>query len=331
MTTLSDIRLKVRRLTGRPSDQSITDAQIDDYVNTFYLYDMPEDLRLFSLQTNFSFVCERNVDEYDLTNIQVEVAGGATDSALNVYYNISPPFYIAGYEVDYHQDQTGFFRIWNKVNQITTTVTGNGTPGPYAFTLSNVPVYQRQVFIGAIDNTGATVAVQDIPTNRTTGTWALTNTTTAVVGSINYVTGAGTITFSNAIPAGNEITISSVPYVAGRPVSVLFYDNKITLRPAPDKEYTVETQAYKLPTALLNGADNPALKQWWQYLAYGASKKIFEDSQDPEGVAAIMQEMKHQELLVGRRTIGQMRNQRTATIYSDANSQGFGNYYPNRF
>jgi hypothetical protein len=91
MTTLASIRLKVRRLTGRPSTQSITDTQIDDYVNTFYLYDVPEELKLASLLTNFEFVAEPNVDVYDLATLQVETSSGVFENAVDVFYNLEPP------------------------------------------------------------------------------------------------------------------------------------------------------------------------------------------------------------------------------------------------
>ena len=76
MSTLATIRTKVRRLTGRPSPQQITDTQIDEYVNTFYQYDFPEHLRVFSNTSTFKFMTEANVAEYDLRTIQVPFDGG---------------------------------------------------------------------------------------------------------------------------------------------------------------------------------------------------------------------------------------------------------------
>jgi hypothetical protein len=329
VTTLADIRVKVRRLTGRPSAQQISDAQIDSYVNTFYLYDMPENLRLVSLKTNFEFMTEANVDTYDMKTLQVSVGAG-TENAVDVYYNLEQPAYVGGYMVSYSQDQAGFYGSWPRLQEIVTTVSGNGTPGPYAFTLQDIPVYQGSLSIGAVDVTGATNQVVDVPVDRATGTWKVINSTTVVAGSINYITGVGTITFANAIPAANQLTISSVPYSAGRPVSMLFFDNVITLRPTPDTEYLVRIEAFKLPSALLAAAESPLLKQWWQYLAYGAAKKIFQDSQDPEGEAQIARGYAEQEENVLRRTIAQYRNERAATIYTEQSSSLYGNYYPNR-
>ena len=328
MSTLATIRTKVRRLTGRPSPQQITDTQIDEYVNTFYQYDFPEHLRVFSNTSTFKFMTEANVAEYDLRTIQVPFDGG-TETAVNVYYNLQPPAYVSGYQCFYSQSREQFLTIYPELGDITSAVTGNGTPGPYNFTLPNVPILQNSITVGTIDNTGATVKVVDSPVNRTTGNWEISLLETAVTGSINYVTGVGTITFSNNIPSGNEITIVFTPYAANRPQAVLFYDNVLTLRPVPDKPYPVELNAFLTPSALLASGQAPILNQWWQYLAYGAAKKIFEDSQDAEGVDQIMRGFKEQEQLVLNRHVVQQTNQRTATIYTEMTSMGYGNN--NRF
>lgn len=324
MSTLASIRTKVRRLTGRPSPQQITDAQIDDYVNTFYIYDMPEHLRLFAQNTTFEFMTTANVDQYDMRTLMVSI-GITTEAARNVYITVSPPLYIAGYQSFWSQDRDQFFRSYPVLAEITNTITGDGTPGPYAVTFANTPVLQNQITVGAIDDTDVAVNCIDVPTDRTNGTWQQINTNTAVTGSINYTTGAATVTFANNIPAGNAVTFTAVPYAAGRPLAALYYDDIFTLRPVPDASYLVKMNAYKRPTALLASGDNPELNQWWQFLAYGAAKKVFEDSQDPEGVSAIMAEYKKQELLVLRRTIKERTNQRTATIYTDINGSAYGN------
>ncbi len=338
-STLATIRTKVRRLTGRPSPQQISDAEIDDYVNTFYQYDFPEHLRVFSNNGVFTFMTEANVDQYTMLtttpaapeyNALTVTFDGAPRQAADVYYNLQPPVYIAGYQSNYSQSREQFFRTYPSLGDVITTVLGDGTPGPYTFTLTSTPALQNSISIGAIDSTGDTVKVVDDPQGRLTGNWMISNLETAVTGSINYITGAGTITFTNNIPSGNEITIIYTPYEANRPQSVLFYDNIITLRPVPDRAYPVALNAFLTPSALLNSTDDPTLKQWWQYLAYGAAKKIFEDSQDPEGISQIISEFKNQESLVLNRHIVQQTNERTATIYTEMTGGSYHNF-SNRF
>lgn len=328
MSTLANIRTKVRRLTGRPSPQQITDAQIDDYVNTFYLYDMPETLRLFSQQTVFEFMTTPNVDQYDLS-VETAWSGVANVPIRDLYINLIPPAYVAGYQCFWSESNEQFYRTYPKLAEISTSVDGNGTPGPYTLTFANTPILQRQVTVGAIDDTGATIKCIDVPTNRTTGTWQIINTNTAQTGSIDYINGAVSVTFANNIPSGTQVTFTAVPYAASRPQALLYYDDILTLRPVPDREYLVSINAFKRPTQLIAGGEFPELRQWWQYLAYGAAKKVFEDSQDPEGVKVIMPEFKSQESMVVRRTIVQQTNERTATIFTEMVGFPYGNY--NRF
>jgi uncharacterized HAD superfamily protein len=68
----------------------------------------------------------------------------------------------------------------------------------------------------------------------------------------------------------------------------------------------------------------PQLEQWWQYIAYGTAKKIFEDRMDLDSVQQIMPEFKQQERLVLRTTLTQQANERTVTIYTQGKSYGIG-------
>lgn len=327
MSTLTQIRTKVRRLTGRPSPQQITDAQIDEYVNTFYLYDMPETLRLFTQHVNYEFMTTPNVAEYDLSSEQAWT-GQENVPVVDYYINLEPPAYVAGYQVGWSQSETQFKNIYPPLAQIDMTVEGDGTAGPYTVTFSNTPIMQNSVTVGAVDNTDVAETAKDVPTDRTNGTWQLINTNNSLTGSINYITGAVSVTFNNAISSGTTITFTAVPYTASRPQYILFYKNILTLRPIPDAEYLVSIAAYRRPTQLVDSGDYPQLRQWWQYLAFGAAKKIFEDSQDNQGVDSIMKAFKEQENLVLRRTIVQQTNQRSATIYTEFQGfpYGWGNF-----
>ena len=332
MSTLANIRTKVRRLTGRPSPQQITDAQIDEYIDTAYLYDMPETLRLVTQETTFEFMTEANVATYDMETMQVFTYQDPStlidqyENAVDVYITLMQPAYVAGYQCFFSQDRQQFLGTYPELAQITSSVLGNGMDGPYTTTLSNTPILQNSVTVGAIDSTNSAVNCVDVPTDRTDGTWKIINSNTVVTGTINYITGALSVTFANAIPSGNTVTFTAVPYAPNRPQAMLFYDNIITLRPVPDQSYKVTLGAYKRPTVLINSSSSPQLKQWWQYLAYLASKKIFEDSADHTSVQELMPGLKEQEDLVLRRTIIERTQQRTSTIYTEEVNLPYGNF-----
>jgi hypothetical protein len=119
--------------------------------------------------------------------------------------------------------------------------------------------------------------------------------------------------------------VQCVPVVTALPQALLYYDNTFFLRPVPDQPYNINFEAYIRPTFLMETTDNPQLNEWWQYIAYGAAKKIFEDRMDMDSVQMIMPEYKKQETLCLRRTLVQLSNERTGTIYTEQTSFGPGN------
>ena len=135
--------------------------------------------------------------------------------------------------------------------------------------------------------------------------------------NINYLTGQYTLNFSQNTVAGSQITSQTVPQVLALPQAMMYYNNQFTIRPVPDQSYKVSFEVYSRPTALLATNQTPELEEYWQYIAYGAAKKIFEDRMDMESVQMIMPEYKKQEALCLRRTLVQYSNQRTATIYAE--------------
>lgn len=333
--TLQDIINKVRRITGRPSSSEITDDQIINYINTFYVYDMPEHLRLQNLRYNFQFTTNPNQQVYDFPK--------------EIYLTNMPPVFIAGYQSFMTQSRESFFRINASLmmNQKSVAI-GNGTPGPYTFILTNTPITRGwkpnppgaysisvagtntdiaaqylnwNVLISSnITNTAATSVVDDGQGNLFDIAAATTVPATAI-GSINYFTGAVTVTFTANIPAGTPINAQYIPYVASRPQSVVFYQDQLILYPIPDQAYTVSFEAYKYPTAFLNGlgdlANPPQLSEWWQLLAFGAADKIFIDNGDIDNMQKFRPLLEEQMRLVTRRTIVQQTSERTTSIYTE--------------
>ena len=314
-STLLAIRKKVRRLTRSPSVQ-ITDAEINEYVNTFVLYDFPEHLRLFSLRKTFTFYTDPGTDVYE--------TGSTAPSPLtdfnNTYITTHEPVYVAGYKALFTQSRDQFYGMYPFTNSIVSTGnTGDGVTVAFTGTLSSVPVLKNNVLFTAKDVNGLGLRLSDDGAAGPTGTLDGDGT-----GTINYETGAFTLTFNTA-PANEEVIYSeTVPYVAARPDAILYFDNTFIVRPVPDKVYPIVMEVYKQPTALLANGDEPDLEQWWQYIAYGAAKKVFEDRTDHESTQAIMPEFKQQEALVLRRTIVQQTKERVATIYTEGLGSAYG-------
>lgn len=307
--TLQDIIVKVRRLTRSPSVNQISDAEIEDYVNTFVLYDFPEELRLFTLRQTLTWWCQPNIDTY----VTDENGIGELENFDQLYITTHPPMYVAGFKMLFSQEREEFFNYWPFTNSIRTVGTGNGANTNFVGTLSAIPVLRNNVTFASIDGAGNGLEVHD------DGNGNLIGANIGVgVNAIDYVTGE--FDFNYNTPPGNNknVTAETVPYVASRPTSILYYANKFTLRPVPDKPYPIIMEVYKRPTELIDANQEPELQQWWQYIAYGAALKIFQDRSDLESATALMPEFKKQERLVLRRTSQQYANQRSDTIYVDS-------------
>ncbi len=332
LSTLVQIRNKIRRLTRSLTEAQLTTQQIDDYINTFVLYDFPEHLRLFNLHKTFTFFTEPFINEYE-----------SNDNPASVFYNfknkyltVNPPVYVAGRQSLFMESREQFFAMYPMINSIASIGTeGNGTVQSFSGVVNtqqtNIPagltqiilLLRNNVLFDSIDVNGNSLAMIDYPISPLLGNLyvpggAPTSTSVQDVNNyINYTTGEFTVTFAAAPATGAPINSQTVLTQPAIPDSVLFYDGKFSMRPVPDQAYRVNVEVDVRPTELLDGAQSPELSEWWQYIAYGASKKVFEDRMDLESVQMIMAEFKKQESLINRRTIVQQTSQRTTTIYQN--------------
>jgi hypothetical protein len=357
-STLAAIQQKVRRLTRSPSTAQLTDDDLNNYINTFVVYDFPEHLRTFNLRQQFTFYTNPFQDVYPTDILSF---GGATGAESNPLYNfqntylsvIGDPTYIAGYQSLYSQDRSRFFGIYPLVNSIASigqmgdgvTTSFSGVVNINGAIISNgltqqTCILQNNVLFSSVDVNGNGLALIDTPIlDSVTGNptiWGALYPPSQpaeaplllpppynlqagfpTTNYINYVTGEFTITFNAAPAAGSLINSQTVPSQTYLPQALLFYENQFTVRPVPDQPYRVNFEVYIRPDALLAEGQSPELEEWWQYIAYGASKKIFEDRMDLDSVQLILPEYRKQENLCNRRTIVQYTGQRTATIYTE--------------
>lgn len=352
-TTLATIQQKVRRLTRSPSTAQLTDDDLNQYINTFVVYDFPEHLRTFNLRETFTFYTNPYQDVYPTDEISF---AGATTNVLynfrNKYLTVHPPVYIAGYNSLFTQSREQFFGIFPKVNSIAAiAATGNGVTSTFTGVINaaqsiippnnfqqQIGLLQNNVLFSAVGNTNQGLALVDVPlVDPTTGynmsvgnlyvpgfEPATPPTVLDATNFINYATGAFTITFSAPPRAGSTINSQTVPTVLSLPQGVLFFDDSFVVRPVPDQPYRIQIEVFKNPVALLDTAQTPELNEYWQLIAYGASLKIFQDRMDLESVALIQPEYNSQMRLCLRRTIVQLTNQRTATIYTEQTSSTSG-------
>jgi hypothetical protein len=299
---------------------------------------------LFSLRTTLTFYTQPGVDVYQ-TN---------TTNPLDPLYNfknkyvaVHPPLFIAGVPAFYTQWRDVFYGQWPQTNAVVNTlILGDGTIGPFTGVINTFPqfpnasppnggaILQNTLLLSMLDVDGIAMQIIDYPQgegsppSNTIGLLSIPNevpTSVSNFGTINYSTGEFTVRFPTNTWTGetNPLWAEYVPYVAGLPISCLYYDNKFTLRPVPDKSYSVQIEADVRPTELINAGASPQIEQWWQFIAYGASKKIFEDRMDMDSVSMIMPEFMKQMNLVNRTSLVQQANERTVTVYTQGKSYGW--------
>src|SRR5208282_1382881 len=282
----------------------------------------------------------------------------------NKYLTVHPPVYIAGYNSFFTQSPEQLFAIYPQVRSIasigysgdgaTTTFTGV-INSQQAFIPNNlnqqVCLAKNDVLFSSVDTFSNGLAMIDQPIlDSTTGNPTIygllypqfsvpaarltltapyiTDLLFPVNNYVNYLTGQFVVTFPVAPGAGQAINTQTLPLVPSLPQAFMIYDDEFVIRPVPDQPYTINFEVYPAPTWLMNSTDEPKLNEYWQYIAYGAAKKIFEDRMDLESVQQIMPEFKTQERLCLRRTIVQYTNERTATIYTEQTDQiGYNNWW----
>ncbi len=370
-STLAAIQTKVRRLTRSPSQAQLTDTDLQNYINTFVVYDFPEHIRTYINRVTFKFWTNPYQDEYytDTASYGSDAAVPPTSAQFNPLYDfqnkyltVHGPLYIAGFQSFFSQSREQFFGIYPNVNSINSIgQTGDGVQTQFSGVIVNQAqqispnlnqqgacLLKNNVLFDSVDINNNGLALRDSPildsiTGNPTQYGLMytpnnppvnlpliltapynTDPNFPTTNFINYVTGQFTITFPIAPGSGLLINSQTVPQVVSLPQAMLFYDNKIILRPVPDQPYQVNFEAYIAPSYIMATNQSPQLKEYWQYIAYGAAKKIFEDRMDTDSVEAILPEYKKQETLVLRRTIVQYTNDRVATIYTEQTSFGPG-------
>jgi hypothetical protein len=345
-------------------------------------------MQLFDLKTIYQFQTVPGVDQYNMPLYDPQIQQGNQKIApFPVYQGFFGPVTVNGINTQFYTQRNQFFDLWpNYVQNPIIVGVGDGSAGPYTFTMPFVPNVALPVnnipsgllrghvdLTGMIayinsggqnidppivttlntqipttstipavnfvstDTSGANVIVSDSgqfltgnvnygllmqPGNAPFGNKALPGLYSTTENTINYQTGVANVTFPAAIPSGQNILAQSYFYAPGLPRACLFYNNIITLRNPPDKQYLVQIPAYLTPAAFLTTNDALPFGYMAEYLARGAARKIMSDTGDWEQFQFYEPLFREQELLVWKRSQRQFTATRTQTIYSQS---GFGN------
>ena len=289
--TLADIRSKFRLVSGRPSQDQLSDAQCNAYINNYYVFTMPHELKEQIENQFLTFTTTPGVDVYAFP-------GG--------YFTDSPGAYADGFPNIFYQDPDIFFQDWPQQYAVDNIATGDGTTVTFTGGLQNPPVIVGTVLIASDDNLGFQQLVTDEGSSFPIGT--LTGNGT---GTINYLTGAYSVTWNTAPIASAVIYAKYQGYSGNRPQGVLWFNNQFTLRPVPDQAYQILMQGFIKPAYLVNDTDTPLQMEWGPLIAYGAALEAFQDSGDVENYDRIFPVFKRHENVALGRTIQQYTSEQS--------------------
>lgn len=327
-SALSNIRIKVRRLTRKLTENQLSTADIDNYINSFVLYDLPEHLRMFNLKTNLTFYTQPYVSEYSTNTTDVT---SPLYNFVNIYTTVMPPVYAAGCRLLFSQSRDQFFNMYpqpSSIQSIGTTGDGVTTTFSGVINISSTSTNSQplgglllanNVLFNSIDSSGAGIALVDYPVSATVGALGPIGSPQDLpspYGQINYITGQFTVVFPVAPGPNATINSQTVLVQPSIPSAVLFYQGTFTFRAVPDQVYPITIEAYKRPTQMMSQDQQPELAEWWEMYAYGAAVKVLQDLMDVETLAMIMPEFENRMILANRRTIVQQTPNRVSTIYS---------------
>ena len=255
--TLAKIRQKVRQVTGRFSEEDLSNDNIDDYINNYYLYTFPAEVKLEQKHTVYEFITTANQATYS-----------APDA---LFTNYEPPVTVNNLSMLWYQDLARFENENPLQYNFTTPWTGDGVTTTFTTTLSGFPIYPSTLTIS--DNTEL---FEDVTTEYTSTDITITGSEGGTA-TINLSTGVISATFIAAPTDGQTIYLNYIQFSANRPEAMLYYSNTFTLSPVPDQAYVIKMGAYKVVDALENATDTPELNEWGPCIAYGAARSIFAD------------------------------------------------------
>jgi hypothetical protein len=288
---LAAIRDLVRQLTGRYTEEELTTAQLDTDINQYYQFTFPAEVKLERQYTYYEFLTLANQAYYDLP---VE------------YTNLVPPAIIDWQDMLWYQDPAYFYSRNPLQIQQTVPWTGDGVTLVFSTVAQGFPIMPGTLVI-----TDNVEYFQDSNKDWTTANVNITGTAGGTC-TVNYDTGAISVTFNTAPANGQNIYLTTGLFNPGRPQAVLMFNNQLQFFPVPDTAYRFQCKAYKIVDPLVNATDRPPLDEWGPTIAYGTARNIVVKFGEMDGYAELTSLYKEQVAYILVRTEQTLLNTRAA-------------------
>jgi hypothetical protein len=254
----SEIITLTRQVSGQLNAVGLSNDEVGYWANVYYQYDLPRELKIEELYTQYTWTLYPGVSVYDLPGEYGLPAGPFT--------HVEPKLYIDGQSIFYTQDTNIYYRKIPILWTIETLGYGNGIQKIFPYTTQLQPI---------VPNVASSVVVTDsIETLSDNGQGLLIDNIAGGTGTVNYTTGAISVTFNTA-PALNQIIQITYHYEQlAMPNTVLFYNRQFQFYPTPDTAYSARIDAYFQPQPLVNASDVPIKPEWGEIIAIGGALKI---------------------------------------------------------
>ena len=156
MDLLNDVITYVRRIVKTPSNASLSDSLIIDYVNRFWIMDVDARIQLFDLKTKYQFETIPGNLDYNTPIYTVQTEQEGNDIyPYPMYQGFSMPCYVNGIQVPFLYSERLYWKIWpNYLQSLNPSIVADGTAGPYTFQLPFFPAIPGHISLYGIMTAG---------------------------------------------------------------------------------------------------------------------------------------------------------------------------------
>lgn len=171
MNTLQSIITYVRRIVKTPSNASLSDNLIVDYINRFWLMDVDARMQLFDFKTKWQFETIPGISDYNMPLYSTQSSSlQDTITPFPAYQGFLETAYVNGIQVPFYVQRDSFWKIWpNYIQSLPQVATGDGTTTVFQINLPEFPAIPGHVDMTGIIATGSTTdplfvtTLQDVP------------------------------------------------------------------------------------------------------------------------------------------------------------------------
>lgn len=193
-STYTFIERKVRHLTASASEASLSSADIQSAINTFYSSDFPYAIKIDQQRSVYKFLTIPNVDRYpvDVNNLQ----------------GFRAPVYFEGIQGNFFKNRDQLYNLYPRYPTQFQPISGDGITTTFTFSLfgnnvnpfpqPNFGILSTQVVIGGIDVNGNPIRIID-DGGGVINSFGIGNNTTT-----------GQLIFVNQNAVGNNVYLDSL-------------------------------------------------------------------------------------------------------------------------